>query len=508
MDFSIIFRMPPMLDWLSLFLLALFIFLVILISEIIRKKLNWSQEITRKIVHVSVGIPMLLTLILLETAFPLILISTFFTIFNYIAVRKNLFPAMHIDRYNLGTVYYPLSFLILVIIFWSISKIFIFAAVMVMAFGDGAAAIAGRCVNNPHQYKLIHDQKSLEGTLVMFLVSTICIFLTFIFYPSLISIWSHGLAKLLLFAVLTAIISTAAEALGHRGNDNLLVPLTTSIVLFYLLHATNDQVFQFVLGMILGAVVSVVSIKFNFLSPSGSVATFILASIIFGFGGWSWAIPILAFFILSSLLSKMGKSRKARYDLIFEKGSKRDYGQVFANGGIAVLLMVSSLFLNDPRIYLLYLGALAAAMADTWSTEIGILFGKTPRHILKWTKVPAGSSGGVTFYGFLGGFLGAIILAFIGSIFFHDSLKENSITFIFLITIAGFYSSIVDSLLGATVQVQYKCLNCNMITEKKFHCPNNQGITHRGFEWISNDMVNFINTIFGALTVYVGILLI
>ena len=54
---------------------------------------------------------------------------------------------------------------------------------------------------------------------------------------------------------------------------------------------------------------------------------------------------ILTFFILSSLLSRLGRSAKARYDLIFEKGSRRDHAQVLANGGIAGALMVLTLAL-------------------------------------------------------------------------------------------------------------------------------------------------------------------
>ncbi|HFE64799.1 MAG TPA: DUF92 domain-containing protein, partial [Caldithrix sp.] len=79
----------------------------------------------------------------------------------------------------------------------------------------------------------------------------------------------------------------------------------------------------------------------------------------------TWTVPVLAFFVTSSLLSKIGRSRKVQFDLIFEKGDRRDAGQVFANGGVAGLLMILFVFVPMHEIYFMYLAALAAAAADT-----------------------------------------------------------------------------------------------------------------------------------------------
>ena len=53
-----------------------------------------------------------------------------------------------------------------------------------------------------------------------------------------------------------------------------------------------------------------------------------------------WAVPMLAFFLLSNLLGKVGKARKAQFDLVFEEGGQRDIYQVLANGGVAGVIAV------------------------------------------------------------------------------------------------------------------------------------------------------------------------
>jgi len=122
---------------------------------------------------------------------------------------------------------------------------------------------------------------------------------------------------------------------------------------------------------LIAAIIAYLSYKVKFLTGGGAVATFILALLIFGLGGFKWALPILTFFILSSILSKMRKKKNSDVELYFEKSGRRDQFQVLANGGIGgVLVILNSV---DPQriYYLLYLSSLASACADTWATEIG-----------------------------------------------------------------------------------------------------------------------------------------
>jgi len=499
MNFSHLFEPVPTRDWLIIAGLFAGIVILIALSEILRRWMNWSEEFNRKLVHILVGLLMFFIPILLQTSLPMVLIAAFFTVSNFIALQKGLLKGMHGARHSYGTVYYPLSFLILVLLCWPNHVIIIIASMMVLALGDAAAAIAGESISHPREYILIEDRKSLQGSLTMFLVSGLVVFLILQFYPFLKSAFSIDSPWIALwFALLVAAITTAAEALGSKGSDNLTVPLFTALVLYFLLNHHLPEIQQFTIGTLLGGVAAIVSYRLRFLTASGAVATFLLAAVIFGFGGWKWTIPILAFFILSSLLSKVGKTIKSRYDLIFEKGSRRDYAQVLANGGIAGALMILYMFYEQAEIYYLYLAALAAATADTWATEIGTLARQKPRLITTFRSVPAGTSGGITWAGLSGALGGAFIIALTGWMFSNPWSQ----VVLFAVTISGMLGSIVDSYLGATLQVQFSCPSCSKITEKKIHCGNNPTVPVSGLKWMNNDMVNFFNTVSGAVFVY------
>lgn len=256
-----------------------------------------------------------------------------------------------------------------------------------------------------------------------------------------------------------------------------------------------------IIAVILALFASLASYRAKFLNQSGAVATFILAVIIFGFGSWKWSIPILVFFISSSLLSKIGKKRKTVLKDVFEKGSRRDYAQVLANGGVAGLMMILYIFLKNPELYWFYLAAIAAATADTWATEIGTLSKQPPLLITNFKKVPVGTSGGITFFGISGAIFGAFILSASGWIYLTNPQSQTII--ILLISASGFAGSIVDSLLGATIQIKFRCPSCSQVTEKRIHCggASTQAVT--GIKWMTNDVLNFLNTISAVIFLYI-----
>jgi uncharacterized protein (TIGR00297 family) len=303
---------------------------------------------------------------------------------------------------------------------------------------------------------------------------------------------------------MTAFIATAAESLGDRGNDNLTVPVLSGIILYFLLQSPDNGVYQMLMAILLGFLAAFISVKLKYLTQSGGVTAFILASILYGFGGWKWTVPILTFFVLSSILSKLGKHKTEN---IFEKGSQRDHTQVLANGGIPALFLILQVLHPEPAFYFAHLGALAAATADTWATEIGMRIGQRPRLITTMKKVPAGTSGGITLGGSIGAFLGALILAFSGLPYLFPLLFTHISAVLIVISFSGLTASFVDSLLGATLQVQYRCPVCQKITEKKFHCHQKNSDIYRGTKWMTNDMVNFFNTLAGATLAVVGFLL-
>lgn len=162
---------------------------------------------------------------------------------------------------------------------------------------------------------------------------------------------------------------------------------------------------------------------------------------------------LLAFFISASLLTAAAKGgEKSGGD-----GRQRNARQVFANGGIAALAALAG-------SWVCFAGALAAANADTWATEVGSHSPSAPRLISNGRRVPAGTDGGITLRGTAGGVAGALFIA--GLV--HLLAPGRFVA----VAVAGIAGMLLDSLLGATLQGRRK--------------------------WLDNDAVNLAATAAGA----------
>jgi Raf kinase inhibitor-like YbhB/YbcL family protein/uncharacterized protein (TIGR00297 family) len=263
--------------------------------------------------------------------------------------------------------------------------------------------------------------------------------------------------------------------------------------------------FQIPLGLLLAAIIAVAAFYAHTLNRSGALAAFVLGTVIFGFGGIYWAILLMAFFLSSSLLSRLFKKQKKSVEANFSKGSQRDAGQVAANGAIAgVCALLFSLMGNPGWLWAAGAGALAAANADTWATEIGILGKAKPRLITTGKIVEAGTSGGVSLVGLLAATMGSVLIALIALWLKPESISnsmENNLLLPVIVTVAGVAGSLLDSLLGAASQAMYFCESCQKVTEKHpLHgCGNPTRLT-RGWAWLDNDWVNTFCTLAGSLT--------
>jgi uncharacterized protein (TIGR00297 family) len=260
----------------------------------------------------------------------------------------------------------------------------------------------------------------------------------------------------------------------------------------------GKDMLQLILGFLFAAIIAYTAYRAQSLSRSGAWGALLEGTIIFGLGGWRWAVLLLAFFLSSSVLTRMFARRKAALNEKFDKGGVRDIGQVLANGGIASIFAGLHFFFPQASwTWVAFAASLAAVNADTWATELGVLNPSMPRLITNWQPVERGTSGGISVYGTLAAAGGATLIAVLAG------LVRPSGSFWLVTAIAilgGLFGSLFDSLLGATVQAIYHCPHCDKETEKHpLHTCGTETVQVRGWKWLNNDMVNMGCAVIGAV---------
>jgi uncharacterized protein (TIGR00297 family) len=242
-------------------------------------------------------------------------------------------------------------------------------------------------------------------------------------------------------------------------------------------------------GVVLAAIVALFARRAGALTGGGAIAAFLIGAVVFGAAAWPGALVLLAFFVPSSLLSRLGAQRKRNAGDAGKQGP-RDAWQVLANGGVAALCALAVVGGGLPAAAA-FAGAFAAASADTWGTEIGTLSNAAPRSIVTLRPVATGISGGVTILGTIATLGGAACVAAAATLV--------GIAPFWPVAAGGAAGALVDSLLGATVQALRWCPTCARACETNPHRCGTPSVLRRGLEWIENDAVNFAATLAGAL---------
>lgn len=266
-------------------------------------------------------------------------------------------------------------------------------------------------------------------------------------------------------------------------------------------HTDRPAGSRLLLGLLFSGGVALLAYRRHSLNKSGVAGAIASGTVITGFGGWPWSFTLIYFFVSSSLLSHFREREKADAAADkFSKGSQRDIAQAGANGGLATLCSLIYGLTSCGRVRLLtraaFTGALAAANADTWATELGVLSASRPRLITTWRRVAPGTSGGVTLLGSAAAALGAFTLG----LFFWimQGCRRTLAALPIMALCGGMAGTVFDSLLGATVQAMYYCPSCQAETERRVHRCGTPTTLLRGVPWIDNDTVNFLATACGA----------
>ena len=194
----------------------------------------------------------------------------------------------------------------------------------------------------------------------------------------------------------------------------------------------------------------------------------------------------MLYLFLGQLVTKVGFAEKEALGIAEGRGGRRGpenvWGSAFTGvccaaaaaqglkqpGGEGVFLGLAT------NVWILgYVASLATKLADTFASEIGKAYGKTTFLITTLQPAERGAEGAVSLEGTLASVVGGFALSLYA--YFAVGLI-STLQGVGVSTFAAFFGTMVESLIGATLQ------------EKE------------GFSWMSNEVVNFFNTLIGAAT--------
>ena len=424
--------------------------------------------IFRKLIHLSIGLAIWMLSYIVERHVLLIIILAG-TLFSFLTFNYKRFHLLHkTTDASLGTLFYPVGILTSYLILYNLPMNYFHATLMVLSVSDTLANFAGRIQKGNIWIRTFHDRKSIFG-ITVYVLSAALIF--YLFLPGSLSLN----IVYILFGLLWAVI---LETASLRGSDNFSIP--AGLALFFLLTHYYEADYLYLSVMLIAFMPACYLLfKLNVLTRRGSFLAFLLGFYFAGILGWQWLTPVLIFFLSSAAFSKLLHATKV--DGI--KATARNAWQVIANIVWAVISSALFLLTQNEIFILLFIAFVAAVTADTWASEIGPLLNKRCFSLSKMRTVPAGTNGGISFFGSLAALVGATTVTALSFYIFFGYWNWEIIA---ILSASAFMACFSDSLLGAFAE--HKMLGMNYFNQPK----TPESIT-------PNDLINML----GSLTAFI-----
>ena len=197
------------------------------------------------------------------------------------------------------------------------------------------------------------------------------------------------------------------------------------------------------------------------------------------YGGYYAFAALATMFILTIASDKVKKNKNDK---------TRNVYQVISNILTAGLCIMLYAITGDYLFYMMYYAVVACSLGDTLASSIGVLSRKKPFNIFTFERIEKGASGGISMLGTFASLVGGMV---IGLIYVIDDY--NLITFAF-ISFFGVVGSFLDSIMGLTIQSQYRCVKCKKVVESRKHCKQKTKL-FRGYSFVDNNLVNLLSNV-------------
>ena len=211
------------------------------------------------------------------------------------------------------------------------------------------------------------------------------------------------------------------------------------------------------------------------LTPLGYINAWLLGVLVWGTLGWQGYAVVMFYFLVGSGVTKIGMAEKEAAGIAEKRSGMRGPENVWGSALTATICALMTIFVESPLKELLILGyvaSFATKLSDTTASEVGKAYGKSTFLITTLKPVPRGTEGAISLEGTVAGMIASIAIAIIGYL-------VGMINFVGIICciLAAFIATNIESLIGATLQERW--------------------------QFLTNEVVNFINTTIGAIVAMV-----
>lgn len=213
------------------------------------------------------------------------------------------------------------------------------------------------------------------------------------------------------------------------------------------------------------------------LTPAGVVHAWLLGVLLWGTLGWQGYVVVMVYFLVGSAVTRIGIAEKEAAGIAENRSGARGpenvWGSAFIGAVCAVgVLLVSFLAPESsrevaPLLLLGFVASFSTKLADTCASEIGKAYGQRTFLITTLQPVPRGTEGAISLEGTLAGVVASIAIALVAW-----ALGLITPVGVGICTLAAFVATNVESVIGATLQTR--------------------------FGWLTNELVNVLNTLIGA----------
>lgn len=217
------------------------------------------------------------------------------------------------------------------------------------------------------------------------------------------------------------------------------------------------------------------------LTPAGYLHAWILGVLTWGCLGWPGYTVVMVYFLVGSGVTRIGMAKKEAAGIAEKRSGARGPENVWGSALTATLCAVGVAIAqarSAPAVWPLllqlgYVASFSTKLSDTTASEVGKAYGKRTFLITTLKPVPAGTEGAVSLEGTLAGVVGSVAIAIVGwAVGLIDPIGTG------LCLVAAFLATNAESVIGATLQTR--------------------------FPWLTNEVVNILNTLIGAIAAIAG----